>query len=72
MTEPLRAAAQTSDHISSLAAGYIGISNTALRKKLEGDGFNEVAHDIRSMAASLLRQDEVRGLRKFVSKILGR
>lgn len=63
--------AKTSDHISSLAASYIGISNTALRKKLEGDGFNEVAHDIRSMAASLLRQDEHRGLRGLLRKAFG-
>lgn len=64
--------AQTSDKISSLAALYLGISNTTLRKRIEGDGFNEVAHDIRSMAASLVRQDEVKGLRKFVRKIVGR
>lgn len=65
--------AQTSDQISSLAARYVGMSNTALKAKTESrDGLNEVAHDIRSMAASLLRQDEVRGLRGFVRKLLGR
>lgn len=64
--------AQTSDQISSLAARYVGISNTALRAKLESrDSLNEVAHDIRSMAASLLRQDEVKGLRGLVRKIIG-
>lgn len=64
--------AQTSDHISSIAARYVGLSNTALKAKVASrDGLNEVAHDIRSMAASLLRQDEVRGLRGFVRKLLG-
>lgn len=64
--------AQTSDRVSSLAARYVGISNTALRDKIEGrDGLNEVAHDIRTMAASLLRQDEVKGLRKLIRKVTG-
>lgn len=61
--------AQTSDHVSSLAAHYIAMSNTALKAKLDNGGFNEVAGDIRSMAASLLRQDEVRGLRGFIRKV---
>lgn len=65
--------AQTSDKISSLAARYVGISNSALRAKLESrDTLNEVAHDIRSMAASLLRQDEEKGLRGLVRKLTGR
>jgi hypothetical protein len=65
------AMAQTSDQLSSIAARYIGMSNTALKAKLEGDGLKEVAHDIRSMAASLLRQDEVKGLRKLIRKVVG-
>jgi hypothetical protein len=64
--------AQTSDHISSLAARYVSMSNTTLKAKLQGDGINEVAHDIRSMAASLLRQDEVRGLRKIIKRVIER
>lgn len=64
--------AQTSDHVSSLAARYVSMSNTTLKAKLQGDGLNEVAHDIRSMAASLLRQDEHRGLRKLINKVVGR
>lgn len=64
--------AKTSDKMSSIAARYIGMSNTALKAKLENrDGLAEVGHDIRAMAASLLRQDEVKGLRKFVRKVLG-
>lgn len=62
--------AQTSDKISSIAARYIGMSNADLGRKVETrEGRNEVAHDMRAMAASLLRQDEVKGLRKFISKV---
>ena len=62
--------AQTSDKISSIAARYIGLSNADLGRKVETrEGRNEVAHDMRAMAASLLRQDEVKGLRKFISKV---
>lgn len=64
--------AQTSDTISSLAAKYVGMSNTALQAKLANrDGRNEVAHDVRRMAASLLRQDEHRGLRGIIRKAFG-
>jgi hypothetical protein len=64
--------AQTSDRVSSIAARYIGMSNTELKKKVEArDGLAEVAHDLRALAASALRQDEVRGIRKFVRKVLG-
>lgn len=63
--------AQTSDHVSSLAARYIAMSNTALKAKIDNGGFNEVAGDIRQMAASLLRQDEVRGFRKLLRRVTG-
>lgn len=64
--------AQTSDRVSSLAARYARISNNDLRALLEGrDGLNEVAHDIRSMAMSLLRQDETKGLRGFIKRVVG-
>ncbi len=65
--------AQTSDRISSMAAKYVAMSNDALGRKVSTrDGRNEVAHDIRAMAASLLRQDEVKGLRGLVRKVLGK
>lgn len=64
--------AQTSDKISSIAGRYAGISNTALKERVATrDGMAEVAHDIRSMAASLLRQDEVKGLRGLIRKAFG-
>lgn len=64
--------AQTSDRISSMAGKYVGMSNEQLGRKVETrDGRNEVAHDIRAMAASLLRQDEVKGIRKIINRVLG-
>lgn len=65
--------AQTSDKISSLAARYVNLTParllalTATDAKLEG-----TAAEIRSMAASLMRQDESRGLRGLLRKITGR
>lgn len=65
--------AQTSDKISSLAARYVGMSNTRFRQLVENpESLNELAFDVRSMAASLLRQDEVKGLRGLVRKVLAR
>lgn len=64
--------AQTSDKVSSIAGRYIGMSNTALKAKVETrDGLAEVGHDVRAMAASLLRQDEVKGLRKVMRRVFG-
>jgi hypothetical protein len=64
--------AQTSDRISALAARYASMTNTQFRHaaKSEAD-MAELAHDVRSMAASLLRQDEVKGPRMWVKKLLG-
>lgn len=60
--------AQTSDRISSLAARYANITASELMSLTISQA--EVrASDIRSMAASLLRQDEVKGLRKFIRKV---
>lgn len=64
--------AQTSDRISSLAARYAGMSNTKFRQLAENpEDLNALAYDVRSMAASLLRQDEVKGLRKLIRKVVG-
>ena len=65
--------ARTSDRISSMAAKYVGMTIAQLGERVETrEGRNEVAHDIRAMAASLLRQDEVKGLRKLINKALGK
>ena len=56
---------QTSDRVSSLAGRYAGISGNTVRQ-MNPDA---LAADIRSMAASLLRQDEVKGLRGVVRRL---
>lgn len=62
--------AQTSDRISSLAAKYarmtadellVATSDAVLRR--------ETAEEIRSMAMSLLRQVEPKGLRRIFKKV---
>jgi hypothetical protein len=64
--------AETSDKVSSIAARYAGLSNTALKQMVQTrEGLNEVAHDVRTLAASCLRQDETRGLRGLIRKVLG-
>lgn len=64
--------AQTSDQVSRLAARYLSMSTAALQKKVgTADGLNDVAADLRTMAASLLRQDEVKGLRRLIQKVTG-
>lgn len=58
-------AAQTSDRVSSIAARYHDITPEELVAMLEhATGPQDVARDIRSLAASALRQDEVKGPRK--------
>lgn len=65
--------ARTSDRISSLAAEYIKIDGDHLLAKTATASLREItADDIRSMAASLLRQDEHRGLRGLLKKVAGR
>lgn len=61
--------AQTSDRVSSIAAKYAGITSESLKARMSFP--EETAADIRTMAASLLRQDEYRGLRGLVRKVLG-
>lgn len=63
---------QTSDRVSSIAAQYLKIDADKLLAKTATPSMREiVADDIRSMAASLLRQDEVKGLRKLLRKVVG-
>lgn len=65
--------AQTSDKISSIAARYVNLTPerligiTATDDRLRG-----VTAEIRALAASCLRQDEVRGIRKLWRKVVGR
>jgi hypothetical protein len=66
--------AQTSDRISAIAARRVKLmpADLALATPVEREA---IAADVRSMAASLLRQDETKGLRQprgLIGRILGR
>lgn len=64
--------AQTSDRISALAAAYIRTTPDDIEEAAADDRLAEkMSRDIRAMAASLMRQDETRGLRRFLKKIKG-
>lgn len=66
--------AQTSDRVSSIAAQYWGMSNTHFKQLVataSEEDLNRMAYDMRSMAASLMRQDETKGLRGLVKKVFG-
>jgi ribonuclease HIII len=65
--------AQTSDRVSSIAARYAGVTADEMLSMTASHQLRqETAAEIRSMAASLLRQDEVKGVRKLLKKITGR
>jgi type IV pilus biogenesis protein CpaD/CtpE len=64
--------AKTSDRVSSLAGRYGDITATELLVRCKAGQAEEVAADIRSMAASLRRQDEHKGLRRLWRKFGGR
>lgn len=63
--------AQTSDKVSSLAGFYASYTIKKLADDAELDPV-QLVHDIRSMAASLLRQDETKGARRFLAKVFGK
>jgi hypothetical protein len=62
--------AETSDRLSRLAARYARYSAGQLILDAR-DRPETVAADVRSMAASLLRQDETKGLRGLARRIMG-
>jgi hypothetical protein len=57
---------RTSDKVSSIAAHYVNFG--AQDFPTTGERRAELARDIRSMAASLLAQDEVKGIRKLIRR----
>ena len=64
--------ARTSDRVSSIAARFAKLTpETLLALTAKPDTCEHTAADIRTMAASLLRQDEVKGLRKLFKKVIG-
>lgn len=56
---------QTSDRVSSIAARYVRLTADQVRRADP----EALAFEVRSMAASLLRQDETKGLRGIVRKL---
>jgi hypothetical protein len=65
--------AQTSDRVSSLAARYVNLEpDTLLALTATPASRESTAADIRTLAASLLRQDEHRGVRGLLKKVIGR
>lgn len=65
--------AQTSDRVSSIAARYANITAAELHS-ITSDAVQrrQTAGELRTMAMSLLRQDEVKGFRKFIVKLFRR
>jgi hypothetical protein len=64
---------RTSDRVSSLAARFVNLSpDTLLALTATEASRQQATADIRSMAASLLRQDEQRGIRRLIRKVIGR
>ncbi len=62
--------AQTSDRVSGIAARMGRLTPAAVRAIADDpERLDAFARDVRSMAASLLRQDEVRGLRKAMLRL---
>lgn len=65
--------AQTSDRVSAIAARMSRITAETLMGLCAKPSTAEVlAKDIRTMAASLMRQDETKGLRGIFKKLLGK
>lgn len=63
--------AKTSDRVSSIAARYANLTGARLIGLTATDeSAMRSAEDIRSMAASLLRQDETRGIRGLFRKVV--
>jgi hypothetical protein len=64
--------AKTSDRVSSIAARHAKIEpETIMALAAKPSTAAILAGDIRTMAASLLRQDEHKGLRGLIQKVTG-
>lgn len=62
--------ARTSDRVSRLASQYAKLTPESLKARCSTDFMREAtAQDIRTLAASLLRQDEHKGLRGILKRI---
>lgn len=64
--------AQTSDRVSSIAARYANMTAERVMAAAAKSSTAEImAGEIRTLAASALRQDETKGLRGLVRKLVG-
>lgn len=66
--------AKTSDRVSTIAARLIHITAEGLLKETD-KGYSHaenLAEDIRTLAASALRQDEHKGFRGTIARLLSR
>ena len=63
--------AQTSDKVSGIAARLMNFSVREL-DRLTPDQRVKFVNDVKTLAASALRQDETKGFRRVVNKLLGR
>lgn len=64
--------AQTSDKVSKIAARLLNVTPAYLIARTAKDSTAEqLAEDIKAVAASALRQDETKGLRKLIRKVIG-
>lgn len=64
--------AQTSDKVSSIAARLLNVTPAYLIARTAKDSTAaQLAEDIRAVAASALRQDERKGLRGLIRKVIG-
>ena len=62
--------AQTSDRVSSIAARLANVKpETLMALAAKSSTAESLAADIRSLAASALRQDETKGLRGLLKRI---
>ncbi len=65
--------ARTSDKVSKIAARLLRLDADTLLALTATPAIREsTAADIRALAASTLRQDEHKGLRGFIRKVVGR
>lgn len=65
--------ARTSDRVSSIAARLASVQpETLMALAAKRSTAEALAADIRSMAASLLAQDEHKGLRGLIRKVTGK
>lgn len=64
--------AKTSDRVSSIAARLLNVkAETLMALTAKQSTAETLAHDVRAMAASCLRQDQHKGLRGLIRKVLG-